>query len=49
MGHDDDERHLGVQCKNTVDGVSLTVIEAEIRAITIGVARIVCAITWRPA
>jgi hypothetical protein len=29
-GHDDDNRHIGVQCKNTVDGVSLRTVEAEI-------------------
>jgi hypothetical protein len=29
-GHDDDNRHIGVQCKNTVDGISLTTVEAEI-------------------
>lgn len=29
-GHDDDDRHIGVQCKNTVDGVSLKTVEAEI-------------------
>ena len=29
-GHDDDDRQIGVQCKNTVDGISLTTIEEEI-------------------
>jgi hypothetical protein len=29
-GHDDEGRHIGVQCKNTVDGLSLDVIRAEI-------------------
>jgi len=29
-GHDDDNRHIGIQCKNTVDGVSLTTVETEI-------------------
>jgi hypothetical protein len=29
-GHDDDDHHIGVQCKNTVAGISLAVIEAEI-------------------
>jgi hypothetical protein len=29
-GHDDDNRHIGVQCKNTVDGISLTTVKAEI-------------------
>jgi hypothetical protein len=29
-GHDDDNRHIGVQCKNTVGGVSLTAVKAEI-------------------
>lgn len=29
-GHDDDNRHIGVQCKNTVDGISLTTVNAEI-------------------
>jgi hypothetical protein len=28
-GHDDD-RHIGVQCKNTIGGISLTTVEAEI-------------------
>ena len=30
MGHDDDDRHIGVQCKNTVDGISLATVKAEI-------------------
>ncbi|MEY9185782.1 hypothetical protein ABIG06_007337 [Bradyrhizobium sp. USDA 326] len=29
-GHDDDNRQLGVQCKNTVNGISLATVEAEI-------------------
>jgi hypothetical protein len=29
-GHDDDNRHIGVQCKNTVDGVSLETVKDEI-------------------
>src|SRR5262249_31883388 len=29
-GHDDDNRHLGIQCKNTVSGVTLKTVEAEI-------------------
>ena len=29
-GHDDEGRHIGVQCKNTVDGISLAVIKREI-------------------
>jgi hypothetical protein len=29
-GNDDDDRHIGVQCKNTVDGISLTTIKEEI-------------------
>jgi hypothetical protein len=29
-GHDGDNRHIGVQCKNTVDGVSLTTVKDEI-------------------
>jgi hypothetical protein len=29
-GHDDDNRHIGVQSKNTVDGISLATVEAEI-------------------
>src|SRR5262245_47309332 len=29
-GHDDDDRHIGVQCKNTVDGISLATVKAEI-------------------
>src|SRR5262249_38298431 len=29
-GHDDDNRHIGVQCKNTVDGVPLATVKAEI-------------------
>jgi len=29
-GYDDDNRHIGVQCKNTVDGISLTTVKAEI-------------------
>lgn len=29
-GHDDDHRHIGVQCKNTVDSISLTTIKKEI-------------------
>jgi hypothetical protein len=29
-GHDDDNRHIGVQCKNAVDGFSLTIVNAEI-------------------
>jgi hypothetical protein len=29
-GHDDDGRHIGEQCKNTVDGISLSVVKAEI-------------------
>ncbi len=29
-GHDDDDRHIGVQCKNTVMGITLTVVESEI-------------------
>lgn len=31
-GHDDDGRHIGVQCKNSIDGISLAVIEAEIKS-----------------
>lgn len=30
FGHDDDERHIGVQCKNTVGGISLKTVESEI-------------------
>lgn len=30
-GHDDDGRHLGLQCKNTTGGISLDVVEAEIK------------------
>jgi hypothetical protein len=30
-GHDDDGRHIGLQCKNTIDGITLDVIEAEIK------------------
>lgn len=30
FGHDDDDRHIGVQCKNTVDGISLGTITKEI-------------------
>jgi hypothetical protein len=30
LGHDDDDRHIGVQCKNTVDGISLATVKAEI-------------------
>jgi len=29
-GHDDDGRLIGVQCKNTIEGVSLAVIETEV-------------------
>ncbi len=29
-GHDDDARHIGVQCKNTVAGVSLKTVKTEI-------------------
>jgi hypothetical protein len=29
-GHDDDARHIGVQCKNTIDGISLATVKAEI-------------------
>lgn len=31
-GHDDDGRHLGLQCKNTTGGISLEVVEAEIKS-----------------
>lgn len=30
FGHDDDDRHIGVQCKNTVDGITLAIVEKEI-------------------
>ncbi|WP_321942192.1 hypothetical protein [Paraburkholderia tropica] len=30
-GHDDDGRHLGLQCKNTTGGISLDVVESEIK------------------
>lgn len=30
FGHDDDDRHIGVQCKNTVGGISISVIEDEV-------------------
>jgi hypothetical protein len=30
FGHDDDDRHIGVQCKNTVDGITLATVEKEI-------------------
>lgn len=30
FGHDDEDRHIGVQCKNTTEGVSLAVVETEI-------------------
>ena|SRR6185437_8917001 len=30
-GHDDDGRHIGVQCKNTVDGVSLETVKSEFK------------------
>jgi hypothetical protein len=29
-GHDEDHRNIGVQCKNTIEGVSLAVIEGEV-------------------
>jgi tetratricopeptide (TPR) repeat protein len=29
-GHDAKARHIGIQCKNTVDGISLDVIESEV-------------------
>lgn len=29
-GHDDEDRHIGVQCKNTIEGVSLAVVETEV-------------------
>jgi tetratricopeptide (TPR) repeat protein len=29
-GHDEEQHHIGIQCKNTVDGISLDVIESEI-------------------
>jgi hypothetical protein len=29
-GHDDENRHIGVQCKNTIEGVSMAVVETEI-------------------
>lgn len=29
-GHDDDDRHIGVQCKNTVGGLLLATVEAEV-------------------
>ena len=29
-GHDDDDNHIGVQCKNTIDGVSLATVKTEI-------------------
>jgi hypothetical protein len=29
-GHDDDNRHIGVQCKNTVDGISLSTVKDEV-------------------
>jgi uncharacterized protein YbcV (DUF1398 family) len=29
-GHDDDNRHIGVQCKNAVSGISLSTVKAEI-------------------
>lgn len=31
-GHDDDGRHIGVQCKNTVNRISIAVIEAEVKS-----------------
>lgn len=30
FGLDDDDRHIGIQCKNTVDGISMDVIRKEI-------------------
>lgn len=30
FGHDDDGRHIGVQCKNTVSGISISVVEGEV-------------------
>lgn len=30
FGHDDDDRHIGVQCKNSVGGVAIGVIEQEV-------------------
>ena len=29
-GHDEDHRHIGVQCKNTVDGISFGTVEQEV-------------------
>jgi hypothetical protein len=31
FGHDDDDRHIGVQCKNTVDGITLAVVQTEVK------------------
>jgi hypothetical protein len=30
FGHDDDDRHIGVQCKNTVGGISMGIIMEEV-------------------
>lgn len=30
FGHDDDGRHIGVQCKNSVGGISIAVVEREV-------------------
>lgn len=30
FGHDDDDRHIGVQCKNTVDGITFDTVAKEI-------------------
>jgi hypothetical protein len=29
-GHDAKARHIGIQCKNTLDGISLDIIESEV-------------------
>lgn len=29
-GHDDDDRHIGIQCKNTVGGISLKMVREEV-------------------
>lgn len=31
FGHDDDDRHIGIQCKNTINGISLAVVETEVK------------------
>lgn len=30
-GHDDDDRHIGVQCKNSIGGITPAVVDAEIK------------------